>query len=76
VPMIEIKIETSYVPLTHTIKQDIPTGVSVNIPPFKEQHGIGADPTITIVLTVAGIAIPFIVEWLRDLRKLPSEQQR
>ena len=63
--MIKIKIETSYVPLTQIIKQDVPSGVSVNIPPFKEQRGMDAETTIMIILTVTNMAIPFIVEWLR-----------
>ena len=61
--MIEIKIETNDIPLRHTIKQGAPDGVSVNIPPYKEQRAIGTETIIVIFLNVASIAAPFIVSW-------------
>ena len=48
-------------------KNDIPEGVSVNVPPITVRKGFGEEIAITVLITIStGIPITIIGNWLYD----------
>ena len=66
----KLEIETNYVPLTYIIKQDVPEGISITIPPFIERRCIDRRAVIKIIIEfTTSISASVVSAWLYDKLK-------
>jgi len=67
----EIRIETTFVPLVFALKSDKPEGVSVFVPPVEMHRSIDAQDVALAIITTIGFGVPtsVLANWLYEKLK-------